>query len=150
LEEINTKIVGTIRQWIYQYIYHQVLGDTLADNLWKRLGELVASKNSLKKAFLIMKLVNLKYKDGSLVVEHFSSFENMVNQLITIEIILNDELLALLLLSSLLDSYKTLVVSLSKSTPNGKLNSNMVKDSLLNKETTKVVVRLSFILKMKA
>jgi len=43
----------------------------------------------------------------------------MVNQLTTMEILLDDELLALLLLSSLLDSWETLVVSLSNFVPNG-------------------------------
>ncbi|CAJ1939908.1 unnamed protein product [Sphenostylis stenocarpa] len=41
--------------------------ETLGYNLWKKLNELFESKNSLNKAFLIRKLVNLKYKDGSSV-----------------------------------------------------------------------------------
>ena len=104
-KKINRKTIGVIRQWIDQSIYHHVSGETLAYNLWKRLSELFESKNSLNKAFLIRKLVNLKYKDGSSVAEHLSSFQNMVNQLTTMEIVLDDELLALLLLSSLPDSW---------------------------------------------
>jgi len=114
--------------------YHHVSGETLAYNLWKRLSELFKSKNSLNKAFLIKKIVNLKYKDGSSIAEHLRSFQNMVNQFITMEIVLDDELLALLLLSSLPNSWETLVVSLSNYTPNGKLTFHMVKDSLLNEE----------------
>ena len=110
-------------------------GETLAYNLWKRLSELFESKNSLNKTFLIRKIVNLKYKDVSpMVAEHLSHFQNMVNQLTTMEIVLDDELLALLLLSSLPDSWETLVVSLSNFGPNGKFTFGMVKDSLLNEE----------------
>jgi len=58
----------------------------------------------------------------------------MVNQLTIMEIVLDDELLALLLLSSLPNSWETSVVSLSNYTPNGKLTFDMVKDSLLNEE----------------
>ena len=47
----------------------------------------------------------------------------------------DDELQALLLLSSLPDSWETLVVSLSNSVPNGVLQLAMVKDSLFNEET---------------
>jgi len=133
-KKINRKTIGVIRQWINQSIYHHVSSETLAYYLWKRLSELFESKNSLNKAFLIRKIVNLKYKDGSSMAEHLSSFQNMVNQLITMEIILDDELLALLLLSSLLDSWKTLVVSLSNSDPKGKFTFDMVKYSLLNEE----------------
>ena len=51
------------------------------------------------------------------------------------KLVIDDELQVLLLLSSLLDSWETLVVSLSNSAPNGVLQLVMVKDSLLNEET---------------
>jgi len=78
-KKINRKTIGVIRQWIDQSIYHLVSSETLAYNLWKRLSELFDSKNSLNKAFLIRKIVNLKYKDGSSMAEHLSNFQNMVN-----------------------------------------------------------------------
>nr|KYP40135.1 Retrovirus-related Pol polyprotein from transposon TNT 1-94 [Cajanus cajan] len=124
-----------IRQWIDKNIYHHVSSETNAFNLWKKLSELFESKNAQNKAFLIRKLVNLKYKDGSSMAGHLSNFQNLVNQLNTMEIVLDDELLALLLLSLLPYSWETLVASLSNSAPNGKLTFNMVKDSFLNEET---------------
>lgn len=69
------------------------------------------------------------------MVEQFSSFHNMVNQLITMEIVLDNELLSFLLLSSLPKSCETLVISLSNSAPNEKLTFNMVKNNFLNEET---------------
>jgi len=52
------------------------------------------------------------------------------------KIVLDDEILALLLLSSLLDSWETnLVVSLSNFASNGKLIFDVVNNSLLNEET---------------
>ena len=57
--------------------------------------------------------------------------------MVTMKLVIDDELQALLLLSSLLDSWETLVVSLSNSTPNGVLQLAMVKNSLLNEETRK-------------
>ena len=47
---------------------------------------------------------------------------------------IEDELQALLLLSSLPDSWDTLVISLSNSAPNDNLTMDMVKDSLFNEE----------------
>ena len=47
---------------------------------------------------------------------------------------LDDEVQALPLLSSLPDSWNTLVVSLNNSAPDGKLTLELVKNSLLNKE----------------
>ena len=53
----------------------------------------------------------------------------------SMKLIIDDELQALLLLSSLPDSWETLVVSLSNSAPNGVLQLAIVKDSLFNEET---------------
>ena len=50
-------------------------------------------------------------------------------------LVVDDELQALLLLSSLSDIWETLVVSFSNSTPNGVLQLTMVKGSLFNEET---------------
>lgn len=50
------------------------------------------------------------------------------------KVLLDDELQALLLLSSLFGSLDTLVVSLSNLMPDGKLTMEIVKDNLLNEE----------------
>ena len=48
--------------------------------------------------------MNLKYKDKRSIAEHLSDFQDLINQLNTMKIMLDDELQALLLLSYLLDS----------------------------------------------
>jgi hypothetical protein len=67
---------------------------------------------------VIRRLVNLKNKDGYSVTEHLSNFHGLLNELSTIKLALDDEVQALLVLSSLPDSWETLVVSLSNSAPN--------------------------------
>ena len=79
--------------------------------------------------------MNLKLKEGKSIVEHLSEFQDLVNQMVTMKLVIDDELQALLLLSYLPDSWETLVVSLSNSALNGVLQLAMVKDSLLNEET---------------
>lgn len=48
-------------------------------------------------------LANLGYKEGFSITEHTSEFEDLVDYLTTIKIILDDKLQALFLLSSLPD-----------------------------------------------
>ena len=79
--------------------------------------------------------MNLKLKEGKSVVKHLSEFQDLVNQMVTMKLVIDDELQVLLLLSSLLDSWETLVVSFSNYTSNGVLQFVMVKDSLLYEET---------------
>ncbi len=57
-----------------------------------------------------------------------------MNQLTKAEMKIDDELQALLLLSSLPKSWDTLVVTLSNSAPDGKLTTDTVTDSVLNEE----------------
>ena len=46
--------------------------------------------------------MNLKLKEGKSIAEHLSEFQDLVNQMVTMKLVINDELQALLLLSSLL------------------------------------------------
>ena len=104
------------------------------DELWKKL-EAMYEKNTFRnKATIIRRLVNLKYKDGKSMTKHTSDFQGLVNQLAAMKMPLEDELKALLLLSSLPDSWETLVVSLSTLALRGKLTMEMVKKSLLSEE----------------
>ena len=68
------------------------------------------------------------------MVENMSSFQGIVNKLVAMKINIDDEMQASSFLSSLLDGWETLVVTVSISTPNGVLNMESVKDSLLNEE----------------
>ena len=52
------------------------------------------------KAFLIRWLVHLKYKENGLIVEHLNGVQSIINQLSSMKMTLDDELQALLLLSS--------------------------------------------------
>ena len=71
------------------------------------------------------------------MVEHISSFQGIVNKLVAMKMNIDDEIQASLLLSSLPDSWETLVVTVSNFTPNGILTMESVKDSLLNEKARK-------------
>uniref|UniRef100_A0A2N9IN96 Integrase catalytic domain-containing protein n=1 Tax=Fagus sylvatica TaxID=28930 RepID=A0A2N9IN96_FAGSY len=113
---------------------HRNFKETKADTLWKKLESLYERKTAQNKAFAIRKLAHLKLKEGRSFAEHLSKFQDLVNQLTRMNLVVDDELQALLLLSSLPNSWETLVVSLSNSAPNGVLQLVMVNDSLFNEE----------------
>ena len=86
------------------------------------------------KTTLIRRLVNLKYKDGKNMVEHISYLQGSANKFVAMKMNIDDEMQTSLILSSLPDSWETLVVTVSNSTPNGILTMESVKDSLLNEK----------------
>ena len=78
------------------------------------------------------------------MVEHNSSFQGIVNKLVVMKMNIDDEMQASLLLSSLPNSWKTLVVTISNSISNGILTMEIVKDSLLNEEAKRKEKNESF------
>lgn len=75
----------------------------------------------MNKASVIKRLAKLEYRDGTSVIRHLNVFQCHINQLSAMKINIEDEVQALLLLSSMPHSWNTLAVSLSNSTPDGKL-----------------------------
>lgn len=115
-------------------IFHYISKEVKVDALWKKLEAMYENNTFRSKATTIGRLVNLKYKDGKSMTEHTSDFQGCVNQLSSMKMPLEDELQALLLLSSLTDSWETLVVSLSTSAPGGTLAMEMVQERLLSED----------------
>ncbi|KAK8921663.1 hypothetical protein KSP39_PZI019972 [Platanthera zijinensis] len=133
-KKMDRKAVGFIRQWLDDSVFHHVSTETSAQALWKKLEALYERKTAGNKAFLIRKLVNLKYREGSQMTEHLNLAQSIINQLESMKITLEDELQALMVLSSLPESWETLVVSLSNSAPDGVVTMEMVSGCLLNEE----------------
>ncbi|KAA8532467.1 hypothetical protein F0562_032500 [Nyssa sinensis] len=129
------KTIGNIRQWLYDSVFSHVSNETDAQVLWKKLEARYEQKIATNKAFLIRKLVNMKFKEGGPIADYLNEFQSVVNQLATTKMVIEDELQAFLLLSSLLNSWETLVVTMSNSAPDGKLSMGQVSSSLFNKET---------------
>ena len=69
------------------------------------------------------------------MVEHIGFFQGIVNKLVSMKMNIDDKMQTSLLLSSLPDSWGTLMVTASNSSPNGVLTMRSVKNNLLNKET---------------
>ena len=130
----HRKAIAYRRRWMDLTLHRHIYDETKADVVWKKLENIFSRKTSGNKTTLIRRLVNLKYKDENNMVEHISSFQDTVNKLVAMKMNINDEMQASLLLSSLPDSWETLVVIVSNSTPNGILTMKSVKDNLLNEE----------------
>lgn len=133
-QKIDRKAIGFIRQWLDDSVFHHVSTESTSKSLWEKLESLYERKTAGNKAFLIRKLVNLKYKEGSSIAEHLNEMQSVINQLSSMKMTIDDEMQALLLLSSLPDSWETLVVSLSNSAPDGVVTMSLVTSSLLNEE----------------
>ncbi|KAA8547298.1 hypothetical protein F0562_003838 [Nyssa sinensis] len=137
---LHRKTNGNIRPWLDDSVFSHVSNETDAQVLWKKLEARHEQKTATNKDFLIRKLVNMKFKEGSSIADHLNEFQSVVNQLVTMKMVIEDELQALLLLSSLPHSWETLVVTVSNSAlmkrEQKEENNNQKKNEENNSTTT--------------
>ena len=83
------------------------------------------------RCFFIKNFYNLNINKGSLIAEQLNEFNIITSQLASIKIVLEDEIRAILLMCSMPDSWKNLIVSMSTSAPPGTLKFDHVSSSLM-------------------
>ncbi|GMH21892.1 hypothetical protein Nepgr_023735 [Nepenthes gracilis] len=76
-------------------VYNHVRGETNANELWEKLQKLYASKAVNNKIYHLMRLMQIRYKDGSSVTDHLNEFPSCVDQLNGMGIKFENEVLGL-------------------------------------------------------
>ncbi|RDY04251.1 hypothetical protein CR513_12054, partial [Mucuna pruriens] len=74
------------------------------------------------------------FKKGTSLSDHLNEFQGIIDQMLGMSIKFEDEILGLLLLNSLLESWEIFKVSITNLASNGVVSLQMVKGSILNKE----------------
>lgn len=69
------------------------------------------------------------------MIENLNTFKGIVSQLTKVDMKIYDEFQTLILLSSLPESWDTLVITFNNSTPGRKLVTDAITNSLLNEES---------------
>ena len=133
-DAMHLKPTSYIRCFIDMSLYNNFVDETKAHELWGKIETMFQTKNALNRVSVFRKLVRLRYQDGSSMAEHLNTFQGLVSQTISLEIPLAHEVLTLLLLGSLPDSWETLVVTLGTATQYKELTLDSLKSSLLHEE----------------
>ena len=81
-------MVGYIRQSLEDLVFQYMFMEESSHSLWKIWT--ISISGRMNKAFLIRKLVNLKYNEGTSIVEHLKEVKNII-QLVSMKISLDDE-----------------------------------------------------------
>ncbi|KAL0361455.1 UNVERIFIED_CONTAM: hypothetical protein Sradi_3830000 [Sesamum radiatum] len=101
---LNRKTVAMIRKFIDRSLFEYASNFTNAYELWSKLESMIQKKSPRNKAHLVRRLVKLVYKDSQNMIEHLNNFKGLVNKVTKAEMTIDNELQALLLLSSLPES----------------------------------------------
>jgi len=120
----------------YEVLYNMMSEETTSD-LWCRLESLYMMKSLSNKLFMKKQLYSLWMKEDTLILQYHNAFNRILSDLLVLEIKLEEEDKALLLLSSLLSSYDHLAntIMYDKET----LELEDVRQMLQNKELIKKI-----------
>ena len=124
-----------IRKYIDKSLFEHVSTYTNVYELWTKVESMIQKQTPRNKAHLVRRLVKLEYSDGQNMIEHLNTFKGIVNQLTKENMKIDDEQQTALLLSFLPENRDTLVVTLSNTTPDGKLSLDTITYNLLNEES---------------
>ncbi|KAM0966633.1 hypothetical protein ACFX2C_022364 [Malus domestica] len=111
-EELESCCVSTIRHYIADNIINNVMDEDSAPALWEKLEKLYIAKSLTNKLHLKRKLYKLKMDEGGNLMDHMNEFNGYLDQLRKVDVKVEEEDKALLLLTSLPDSYENLVTTL--------------------------------------
>ena len=84
---------------------------------------------------MLRKHINIKYHNGQNVSMNLNKFQDLLNQLTIVKLALDDEMQALILLSSLPDSWEILIASLRNSGLGKNLSLAFIKDNIVDEES---------------
>jgi hypothetical protein len=92
-------------------VYYTVQACTTVNELWKTLSDTYEKMVAATKIYLIRRLYNLWMKESDSITAHLNDYEGIISQLSAQGMTIDDELKALLLMSTLPQSWETFVMT---------------------------------------
>ncbi|KAK9929136.1 hypothetical protein M0R45_026244 [Rubus argutus] len=111
-DELESRCVSTIRLFITDNIINNVNNVDSAPELWERMEKLYLGKGLQTKLNLKQDVYMLKMEEGANLVEHLNVFKGLLAQLTRVEVKVEEEDQALLLLTSFPNSYENIITTI--------------------------------------
>ena len=133
-EVLDRKALGTVRLSLSKSVTFNISKEKTTKDVMDALSRMYEKPSASNKVFLMRKLFNMKMVEGGVVAEHLNEFNTVMSQLSSVNVQFEDEIWALLVLSSLPDSWNGMVTSLSNSSGSTKLKFDDVVSAILDEE----------------
>jgi hypothetical protein len=134
-EILDRKALGAIRLSLAPSVAFNISKEKTAEDLMKALTRMYEKPSASNKVFLMKRLFNMKKPENRSIQEHLNDFNTITSQLESVGITFDDEVLALVILSSLPESWDGLVMAVSNSSGSSILNFKDVVGVLLDEDT---------------
>ena len=111
-----------------------IVNEKTTTSLMQALSNMYEKLSTSNKVHLMRRLFNLKMAEGVFVADHINEFNVITTQLSSVDIDFDDEIKALILLSSLLESWSATVTAVSSSSGSSKLKLSEIRDLILSED----------------
>ncbi|KAE8693764.1 putative galacturonosyltransferase-like 4 [Hibiscus syriacus] len=128
------KALGVIRLTLSRNVAFNIAKEKTTAGLIAALSNMYEKPSASNKVHLMRRLFNLRMTEEASMAQHLNELNTITTQLSSVEIEFDDEVRALILLSSLPDSWNATVTAVSSSSGNSKLKFDDVRDLVLSEE----------------
>jgi len=123
-----------IRLTLAKNVAFNIMNENTTVDLMKAFSNMYEKPSAANKVYLIRWLVNLKMGEGNSINNHISEFNTIIAQLTLMQITFDDEVKALIFLSSLPESWSATVIAVSNFASNSKLKLDNIRDLIISED----------------
>ena len=131
---LDKQALGVTRLTLSRNVAFNIVKEKTTTGLMAALSSMYEKPLASNKVHLMRRIFNLRMTEGASVAQHLNELNTITIPLSSVEIKFDDEVRALILLSSLLDSWNATVTAVSSSSGNSKLKFDDVRDLVLSEE----------------
>ncbi|GJV39806.1 hypothetical protein Tco_1418246 [Tanacetum coccineum] len=131
---LDRHALGVVRLSLAKNVAFNIVNEKTTFSLLKALSNMYEKPSALNKVFLIRQLVNTKMTEGVTVIDHVNEFNLVISKLLSVDIKFDDEMHALLLLSSLPNSWSGTATVVSSTSGTNKLTFEDIRDMILGED----------------
>ncbi|KAL2228217.1 UNVERIFIED_CONTAM: Retrovirus-related Pol polyprotein from transposon TNT 1-94 [Sesamum indicum] len=132
---LDRRAISAIILSLYRNVAYHVKGAKSTKEVLQTLADMYDKPSAMNKVILMKKLFRLQMEERKSVADHLNDFNQLTAQLTSMDIVFDNEVKALILLSSLLDSWDVVVTSVSTSSGKEKMKFDNIRDMMLNEKT---------------
>ncbi|KAE8681332.1 hypothetical protein F3Y22_tig00111330pilonHSYRG00176 [Hibiscus syriacus] len=125
---LDRQALGVIRLTLSRNVAFNIAKEKITAGLMAAISSMYEKSSASNKVHLMRQLLNLRMAKGASVAQRLNELNTITTQLSSVEIEFDDEVQALILLSSLPDSWNATVTAVTSSSGNSKLKFDDVRD----------------------
>jgi len=111
--DLQERAARTIRLCLADEIMYHIISLSSPNEIWKKLESQFMSKTLTNKLYLKQKLYGMKMQEGNDLAQHVNIFNQIITDIAQLDVKIEDEDRAIILLCSLPSSYEHIVTTLT-------------------------------------